>query len=220
MRCATPLALIERPISFSPRRVALTQEYLQQHYGVTAANIEIVPRVIVLHWTAIDDLQKSFAAFETETLPAARADLAGAGQLNVSIQFVVDSSGVIYRLMPENWMARHCIGLNYDAIGVENVGGGKGIDNLTEAQVRANVQLVRYLKRKYATIAYLIGHYEYREFEHHALWREKDSDYRTAKSDPGPRFMHLVRAGVADLHLKGPSEIRAEKSQQQEQGGR
>jgi N-acetyl-anhydromuramyl-L-alanine amidase AmpD len=95
------------------------------------------------------------------------------------------------------------IGLNYDAIGVENVGGADG-DNLTDAQIEANAQLARYLAKKYDTIEYLIGHHEYQRFERHPLWRERDASYRTTKIDPGERFMSRVRARVADLGLKGP----------------
>lgn len=109
-------------------------------------------------------------------------------------------------------MARHCIGLNYESIGVENVGGQNGVDDLTEQQVEANARLVRYLARKYATIRYLIGHHEYKEFEGHALWRERDAGYRTEKTDPGERFMNAVRAKVSNLKLKGAHEIRAERS--------
>jgi len=159
-----------------------------------------------------DDFQKSFDTFNAETLSTSRPELAGAGQVNVSIQFLVDRDGAIHRLMPENWMARHCIGLNYHAIGIENTGGGNGIDNLTPAQIQANIKLVRHLAQKYSTIQYLIGHYEYLEFENHPLWLEKDAGYRTTKTDPGARFVSAVREGVADLHLKGPEEILAEKT--------
>ncbi|MGH7482008.1 MAG: N-acetylmuramoyl-L-alanine amidase, partial [Longimicrobiales bacterium] len=102
------------------------------------------------------------------------------------------------------WMARHVIGLNHVAIGVENVGGEDGVDNLTDAQIEANIRLVRYLAARYPTIEYLIGHSEYRAFEDHPLWRELDADYRTTKIDPGQRFMDAVRRGVADLDLEGP----------------
>lgn len=195
--------IVDRPISFSEERVAMTREYIESHYGIRPSGIEITPRMVVLHWTAIGDLERSFRAFDRETLTH-RPDLSAAGQVNVSIHFLVDRDGTIYRLMPETWMARHVIGLNYDAIGVENVGGEGGVENLTEAQVAANARLVRYLARKYPTIEYLIGHSEYGAFEGHPLWRERDPGYRTAKIDPGERFMRAVRAGVADLGLKGP----------------
>jgi N-acetyl-anhydromuramyl-L-alanine amidase AmpD len=202
--CATGLKIHDRPISFSADRVSATQRYIADHYGESPEDISIVPRIIVLHWTAIDGFEETFAVFDREELGGSRPGLAGAGNVNVSIQFVVDRDGSIYRLMPETWMARHCIGLNYSAIGVENVGGGHGIDNLTDEQIEANIRLVRYLVRKYPTIRYLIGHMEYLEFEGHPLWLELDESYRTEKIDPGDRFMTAVRAAVADLGLEGP----------------
>lgn len=196
--------IIDRPISFSEQRKAGTLAYIRERYGLDPADITITPRIIVLHWTAVDDLEASFRTFDRETL-GARPDLIGAGDVNVSIQFLVGKDGAVYRLMPETWMARHVIGLNYDAIGVENVGtGDERSSTLSSAQIDANVALVRYLVAKYPTIEYLIGHHEYQAFEGHPLWRELDPGYRTSKIDPGEPFMRAVRAGVADLGLRGP----------------
>ncbi len=161
-----------------------------------------MPRIIVLHWTAIDDLEASFRAFDRETL-AGRPDLDSAGHVNVSIQFLVDRDGTIYRLMPETHMARHVIGLNYSAIGVENVGGAGGVDNLTDAQIKANVRLVRYLAKKYSTIQQLIGH-----ISNIACWNgvrcssNGSGAIAPPRSTLGDRFMGAVRAGVADLKLR------------------
>ncbi len=41
---------------------------------------------------------------------------------------MVDRDGTRYRLMPETYMARHVIGLNYYSIGIENVGGSMEIE--------------------------------------------------------------------------------------------
>jgi N-acetylmuramoyl-L-alanine amidase len=46
---------------------------------------------------------------------------------------------------------------------------------------------------QYPNIKYLIGHYEYNKFRHTNLWQEKDRNYFTYKSDPGDKFMYLVR---------------------------
>jgi len=201
--CAAGPRIVDRPVPFGERRQELTREYIARQYGLQVNDITIVPLMVVLHWTASDDLDISYNTFVPDTA-AGRPDLMAAGNLNVGIQFLVGRDGTVYRLMPETWMARHVIGLNYEAIGVENVGGGKGVDNLTDAQFEANVKLVRYLVKRYPTIEYLIGHHEYRRFEETPLWRERDPNYRTAKSDPGERFMAAVRARVADLKLKGP----------------
>lgn len=212
--CASPMKIIDTPISFSETRQQLTRAYLEQRYGIAAETIKIEPKIIVLHWTAIDDFDTSFAVFNRETLAGSRPELQGAGQVNVAIHFLVGRDGTIHRLMPETWMARHCIGLNYHSIGVENVGGGSSIDNLTDAQIRANIWLVRELASRHPGIEYLIGHHEYRRFEGHPLWLERDDSYRTEKVDPGERFMAAVRRGVADLNLKGPEEIAREIANQ------
>lgn len=208
---APGLRVIDRPIPFSPRRVAMTRDYIRAHYGLDVPDIAIVPRIVVLHWTAVATVEGSFNAFAPESLPGGRTDLTGAGEVNVSTHFLVDRDGTVYRLMPETWMARHVIGLNYEAIGVENVGGTGGEEDLTQAQVAANVALIRDLTRRYPGIQYLIGHSEYREFEGHPLWRERDAGYRTEKIDPGASFLRAVRAGVEPLGLKGVAEIRWEK---------
>jgi len=201
--------IIDKPVPFQDERVQLTRDYIREHYGINVTSIDIVPRIVVLHWTAGKTLAGDFNTFVPTTLRG-RADLREASQLNVAIQFLVDRDGKIYRLMPETWMARHVIGLNYHAIGVENVGGARGVDDLTPRQRAANIWLVRYLAKKYPTIEYLIGHHEYRLFEGHPLWLERDSAYRTVKSDPGDAFMNAVRSQVADLRLKGPAEIARE----------
>lgn len=99
-------------------------------------------------------------------------------------------------------MARHCIGLNHLAIGIENVGGAPGLP-LTAAQVAADAALVRYLALRYP-ITHLIGHHEARAMEKHPYWRERDAAYRNRKPDPGAAFLRRVRARVRDLALAGP----------------
>ncbi len=194
--------IVDRPIDFDKERIALTKAYIKKHYGKSVDSIRITPKIIVLHYTAIDSVDASFNTMKPQTLHGGRKDIANASALNVSVQFMVDKDGTIYRLMPENWMGRHVIGLNYSAIGVENV--AKDAAHLTPAQVKANIALVKYLKHKYPTIEYLIGHHEYRRMEKTPLWLEKDKGYRTVKYDPGVKFMKEVRAGVQWLGLKEP----------------
>ena len=199
------LKIIDKSIDFGAERIAMTKAYIKKHYGKTVKNIEITPKIIVLHWTAEMRFDKSFKRLQPQKLLTDRKDIAKASQLNVSAQFLVDRDGTIYRLMPENWMARHVIGLNYSSIGVENVGGeGNKKDDLTPAQRKSNIVLVKYLKAKYPSIEYLIGHHEYKQMECTSLWLERDKGYRTNKSDPGKKFMSDVRKAVKNLHLKTP----------------
>lgn len=197
--CATS-RIIDRPIVFDAEREQLTREYMADRYGMDGESSTIVPKMIVLHWTAIPTLEGSFDAFDDPTIPLWRTLVGEAGKLNVSSHFLVDRDGTVYRLMPETVMGRHVIGLNHCAIGIENVGGTPETP-LTDAQLKANIWLVNYLSKKY-DIDYLIGHYEYTLFEDHELWLEKDPAYRTEKNDPGTEFMARVRKATKKWKFK------------------
>ena len=201
----TKTSIIQLPIIFKKERQDMTKEYIKTHYGLDVKDITIEPKSIVLHWTAVMDFDKCFKRLNSQELFTDRKDIAKASLLNVSSHFLVKRDGTIYQLMPDNWMARHVIGLNYSAIGIENIGGeGNTKEDLTPAQVKANIKLVKYLKQKYPTIEYLLGHHEYREMEKTPLWLEKDTGYRTKKADPGEKFMSEVRLHVENLGLKKP----------------
>ncbi len=192
--------IINKPIKFGPLRTKLTKEYMRNHYGINRNSIKIVPRMIVLHWTEAHTWQSTWNYFNSQTMQD-RPYLIRHGKVNVSAQFLVARNGTIYKLMPDNWMARHVIGLDYMAIGIENVGGVGDKQNLTPAEVNADVYLIRMLKKKYPTIKYLIGHFEYKYFRGSSLWKDTDKSYYTSKTDPGPIFMKEVRARVKDLGL-------------------
>lgn len=191
-----------RPIPYGETRAALTRAYLQKHTGLTAPSIEIVPRVIVLHWTANGTLEGAWRTFAPERL-AGRPDIATASALNVSAHFLVDRDGTIYQLMDTTRVARHVIGLNHLSIGIENVGGGEQYP-LTDAQLHANIVLVQHLTQTHPTITHVIGHHEYRQMEGHPYFQEQDPTYRTAKVDPGAAFVTAVRAATASLGVEGP----------------
>jgi N-acetyl-anhydromuramyl-L-alanine amidase AmpD len=207
--CLAAPAMREKPLRFTEARRKATADYIRERYGREGDDITIEPRIVVLHWTGLPTLEASFNVMNPEELGAGRGDVAAGGRVNVSAHFLVDRDGTVYRLMPETDMARHVIGLNLSAIGIENVGGAGGRDDLTAAQAAANARLVRELKARHPGIEWLVGHHEYRRFEGHPLWREKDPAYRTEKSDPGDRFMKRVRGKVADLGLSGPPALSA-----------
>lgn len=174
---------------------------MEKRYGITTSSTEIKPKMIVVHWTAIPSLEKSFNAFKDTRLPNWRPDITSASSLNVSAQFLIDRDGTVYRLMPETTMARHVIGLNHCAIGIENVGGTQKTP-LTRKQLKANIRLVKYLKESYPEIDYVIGHMEYTQFENHPLWMEIDEGYRTQKTDPGADFINKIRNATASYQWK------------------
>lgn len=200
---AAPVApantIVDKLLPFSDRRRELTVAYLRAHVDPERTDATLEPKAIVLHWTAVNDLEQSWAIFAPEELQG-RPDIDDAGRVNVSAHFLVDRDGTIYRLMPDDLVARHVIGLNQVAIGVENV----GVDSLTEAQLAANIALVRHLRATHPGITHLLGHLEYQQMEGHPYFQEIDPDYRTTKVDPGADFMTAVRTAVADLGLAAP----------------
>ncbi len=190
--------IIDKPITWNQEREELSLQYLKDRHGLTQETASINPKMVVVHWTAINTIEVTFDVFNPPTL-AGRADLTGASNLNVSSQFLIDRDGTIFRLLPDTTFARHTIGLNYLAIGIENIGGDKM--PLTKNQLKANEKLIRYLEKKYA-IEYVIGHHEYQNFQATDLWKEADPDYRTVKTDPGDAFMKKLRKNLSDLNLK------------------
>ncbi len=184
--------IIDKPVIWNDYRERLTREYSLEHYGFAATRIE--PKAVVVHWTAGDTWESAYYTFYDETLDD--------GTVNVSSQFIVDRDGTIYRTMPENYLARHAIGYNWCAIGIENVGGVENVEDLTQAQLQANIELIRYLHEKYPAIEYVFGHYQQLEAIESGLRIENDPDYFAGKSDPGPIFMRALREALEGDGLK------------------
>jgi N-acetylmuramoyl-L-alanine amidase len=197
---ASTLTIVDAPIAWSPERERLTLDYRRAHSDPAATDLTIAPTVIVLHYTDGGSAKATRAYFDNTRIEAARKDLARAGAVNVSAHFLVDRDGTIYRLQPETRFARHCIGLNHIAIGIENVGDESRYP-LTDAQITADAALVRDLAARYP-ITHLFGHYEVMKLRDSPLYVERDPGYHNDKPDPGPRFMARVRALVADLGLR------------------
>ncbi len=193
--------IFEKPIIFDEEREQLSLEYMKVRHGLNPEHAVIDPRMIVVHWTAVYSIEETFDIFNPVRLRG-RAELQDAGALNVSAQFLVDRDGSIFRLLPDTTFARHTIGLNYMAIGIENIGGSQA--PLTRAQLRANADLITWLAGKY-DIEYVIGHHEYQDFQGSDVWKETDPEYLTHKVDPGPDFMKRLRRQLKPLEFKsGP----------------
>ncbi|MGO3107869.1 MAG: N-acetylmuramoyl-L-alanine amidase [Sphingobacterium sp.] len=181
--------IVQRLIKWDNHREQLSIEYLQQRHGIIATAATIIPKIVVVHWTAVMSVEKTIDVFNFVELPA-RPHLKKASSLNVSSQFVVGRDGTIFQLLPETTFARHTIGLNYCAIGIENIGSARY--PLTEAQLEANTALIKYLMAEYP-IEFVIGHHEYQTFRGTNWWKETDPNYLTSKIDPGEAFMSQLR---------------------------
>ncbi|MGQ0563246.1 MAG: hypothetical protein ACT443_15405 [Gemmatimonadota bacterium] len=55
--------IIDKPVPFPEERIQLRREYIREHYGIESSSIEIVPRIIVLHWTAGRSFEGDFNTF-------------------------------------------------------------------------------------------------------------------------------------------------------------
>ena len=178
--------IVDKPVVYSEEREALARAYAALHYGMDIA--EITPQAVVVHWTASSTWESAYAHF----YEAAASD----GTLNYASQFLVDRDGTIFRLLPETAMGRHIIGYNWCTIGIENVGGVGGEEDLTAEQLAANAALIRYLREKYPTIRYVFGHYQQDAARASGLYIEHVAGYRSLKSDPGPAFMRGLREAL------------------------
>lgn len=170
-------------------------QYFLTHFGPNPP-LTLEPKMVVIHWTAVPSAQSTWNTFASATL-GGRKDIRAAGDVNVGAHFLVDRDGTIHQLLPENHFARHCIGVNHIAIGIENVGGTPEFP-LTEEQLNANVMLIRDLQTRHE-IDVVVGHYEIRHFESHPYFQELNPKYRSIKSDPGEMFMQQLRVKMVTV---------------------
>ncbi|WP_279127179.1 peptidoglycan recognition family protein [Acidaminococcus fermentans] len=188
-------AIVVRPLAFTDLRRRLMRDYARIHYGREMETI--VPQAVVVHWAASNSRDGVYRYFYNEENPRLKN-----GTLNVASHYLVDRDGTIWQLTPETALNRHAIGLNWCSIGIENVGGVEGREDLTQAQMEANVRLIRYLRGKYPTIQWVLGHYQQDLARHTSLWKENISGYYHGKTDPGPRFMGGLKARLAGEGVK------------------
>ena len=179
--------IVDMPLPWNERKEQLTIEYSQLHYGTSQTLI--TPKAIVIHWTVSDAWRPVYNYFFDE----AEED----GTLNVASHFLVDKDGTIYRLTPDTRLNRHIIGYNWCAIGIENVGGIDGQEDLTYEQLVSNILLIRYLHEKYPTIQYVFGHYQQDAARESGLYIENVEGYFSIKTDPGPSFMKGLRENLS-----------------------
>lgn len=190
--------IVQKPITWNQERIQLSLDYLKNRHGLNQSAPTIQPKMVVVHWTANNSVKATFNTFNPVQLPG-RPELTKASALNVSSQYVIDRDGTIYQFLPDTIFARHTIGLNYCAIGIENIGSRQ--NPLTDAQLKANEELIRYLSKMYP-IEYVIGHHEYQRFKKTSWWKETDPKYITGKDDPGDKFMKSLRGHLSELKLK------------------
>jgi N-acetylmuramoyl-L-alanine amidase len=182
------------PIPFGAKRKAETVAYTRRHYGsfLTPTWRLTHPRVIVIHYTEAS-YSSTFNTFASDVPDSELHELPA-----TSAHFVIDSDGTIHQLVALGTMARHTVGLNWTAFGIEHVGFSDAQVLGDRRQITASLHLVHWLRCRYGIdIKNVIGHNESLSSPYH---REDVASLRTqTHSDFGRRDMNIYRARLRAL---------------------
>jgi N-acetylmuramoyl-L-alanine amidase len=177
-------AIVQRPIPFGAKRREEMRAYALRHYGIDSFRLRD-PKVIVEHYTATDTFQAAYATFANNVPDVELHELPG-----TCAHFIVDKDGTIYQLVSLTIMCRHTVGLNYTAIGIEQVGQGAREILDRPAQYGAVVRLTAWLRcREGIALRNVIGHNESLSSPYHhenvaALRRQTHADWTHAEMTP------------------------------------
>ncbi len=129
--------------------------YSLRHYGEDTHRLSD-PHVIVEHYTETRTAQEAWDTFAPDVPDNEFHELP-----NTCAHFLVEGDGRIDQLVPLTERCRHTTGLNWTAIGIENVGLSDGEILSDRAQMRASLALTRWLQCRYRiALRNVIGHNE------------------------------------------------------------
>jgi N-acetyl-anhydromuramyl-L-alanine amidase AmpD len=179
--------IVWKPIPYGPRRKAEMAAYARKHYGINSWRLH--PKVIVEHYTASNSFSAAWNTFAADTPDPELGELPG-----TCAHFIVDRDGTIYQLLRLDVMCRHTVGLNYVALGIEDVGTSDAEILHDRAQLRSSLRLTAWLVGRFRIrIRNVIGHNEslsspyHRELykpwarQTHGDWRRADMDVYRAR---------------------------------------
>jgi N-acetylmuramoyl-L-alanine amidase len=150
------------PIPFGAKRLAETAAYALRHYGVDTWRLAH-PRMIVEHYTESNSWQSAWSLFSQDVPDSELHELPG-----TCAHFIVTPEGRIIQLVKTSIICRHTVGLNWAAIGVENVGMSDHDILANPRELNASLRLTAYLMAKYhIAIGNVIGHNESLESRYH-----------------------------------------------------
>jgi N-acetyl-anhydromuramyl-L-alanine amidase AmpD len=166
--------------------------YSLRHYGEDTYVLSH-PKVIVEHYTETATAQEAYNTFAADVPDSEFHELP-----NTCAHFLVERSGRIDQLVPLSVRCRHTTGLNWTAIGIENVGLSDGEILGDRAQIAASLALTRWLRCTYGiALKNVIGHNESLSSPYHrdlvpAFQHQTHSDFNHAD-------MHVYRTRLARL---------------------
>ncbi len=152
-----PPHIVWDPIPFGATRKAQTVAYVRRHYGsfMKPTWRLIHPHVIVIHYTEAS-YGSTFNTFANDVPDSELHELPA-----TSAHFVIDAGGTIHQLVSLGTIARHTVGLNWTAIGVEHVGYSDAQVLGDRRQMSSSLHLVHWLScRFHIQIRNVIGHAE------------------------------------------------------------
>jgi len=185
-------AIHQWPIPFGAARKREMAAYSLLHYGEDTYVLS-QPKVIVEHYTETATAQEAFNTFAPDVPDSEFHALP-----NTCAHFLVEPSGRIDQLVSLSIRCRHTTGLNWTAIGIENVGFSDQEILADHAQIAASLRLTRWLRCRYAiTLANVIGHNESLSSPYH---HDRVAAYRhQTHSDWNHADMNLYRRMLSRL---------------------
>jgi len=162
--------IVQKPIPFPAARKAEMAAYSLRHYGSASWRLTL-PHVIVEHFTANDSFSATWNTFAADEPDPELSELPG-----TCAHFVIDTDGTIYQLVPLGIRCRHTVGLNWTAIGIEDVGTSDASILGNPRQLQASLALTVWLMSRYRiALGDVIGHAESLTSPYHhelyAPWR-------------------------------------------------
>ena len=132
-------AIHQWPIPFGAARKREMAAYSLRHYGEDTYVLS-KPKVIVEHYTETTTAQEAYNTFAPDVPDNEFHELP-----NTCAHFLVEPSGRIDQLVSLSIRCRHTVGLNWTAIGIENVGYSDEAILDNHAQITASLKLTRWL---------------------------------------------------------------------------
>ncbi|HEY4996763.1 MAG TPA: N-acetylmuramoyl-L-alanine amidase [Solirubrobacteraceae bacterium] len=143
------------PIPFGTARKREMAAYSLRHYGEDTYRLND-PKVIVEHYTETETASEAYNTFAPDVPDSEFHELP-----NTCAHFLVEPDGRIDQLVPLSIRCRHTTGLNWTAIGIENVGMSDQAILSDRRQLQASLRLTRWLRCRYAiALRNVIGHNE------------------------------------------------------------
>lgn len=180
------------PIPFSHAREQQMAAYSLRHYGEDTYVLSD-PKAIVEHYTETATAQEAYNTFAPDVPDSEFHELP-----NTCAHFLVERDGQIDQLVALALRCRHTVGLNWTAIGIENVGFSDREILDDRAQMNASLALTRWLRCRYSiALGDVIGHNESLSSPYH---RERVPAFaHQTHSDWNQADMHVYRTQLARL---------------------